>query len=294
VTAQLITQRIVGRTPRGGFSTPEEARASLAESGARLDPVFGAAVIEAAFVLEAPVPKATLTVASALPTLPLPPGVSIDNHLIDARTATPISIMQQGQLGHGATIDGSVMRAAAAFTWQGVKHILEGLDHVALVVCLALGAGASVRLLWLVTAFTLGHSVTLVGTFLGFAPDWPWFTGAVEAAIAASVLYAAAAFWQTVVAPSVIAGIGLLHGFGFSFVLGEILGRDAPNLVVALAAFNIGIEIGQVAILGISLLAVWAVRTASAQAVRPARAAALVAIGVIAAYWTVERAMAFV
>jgi len=229
VTAQLITQRIVGRTPRGGFSTPEEARASLAESGARLDPVFGAAVIEAAFVLEAPVPKATLTVASALPTLPLPPGVSIDNHLIDARTATPISIMQQGQLGHGATIDGSVMRAAAAFTWQGVKHILEGLDHVALVVCLALGAGASVRLLWLVTAFTLGHSVTLVGTFLGFAPDWPWFTGAVEAAIAASVLYAAAAFWQTVVAPSVIAGIGLLHGFGFSFVLGEILGRDAPT-----------------------------------------------------------------
>ena len=159
-----------------------------------------------------------------------------------------------------------------------------------LVVCLALGVAAPRRLIWIVTAFTLGHSVTLVTTFLGATPTWPWFIPAVETAIAATVLYAAVmAFWRRMDSVAIIAGIGLLHGLGFSFVLGDILGRDAPNLIPALAAFNIGIEIGQLAIIAVVLIVVAAASRISAAGTPILRNAALAAIAAMAFVWVIER-----
>lgn len=295
VTARLLDAHLLTYVPAEGFGTVADARASLAGEGAGIDPIFGDAAIEAAFVIDAPDPFGTIEVRSAYPEMPLLPDVTVENHIVDARVDPAVSIAVPGQLQDAATIDGSAWSAALEFTWQGVKHIIEGLDHVLLVVCLALGVGARMRLLWLATAFTLGHSVTLIGSFFGLAPDWPWFIPAVEAAIAASVLYAAiAAFRQSVGAVWVIAAIGLLHGFGFSFVLGEILGRDSPNLITALASFNVGIEIGQLAIIVVTLAVYEAVRRISANVVLPVRVAALGAIGIVSAVWVVERTIAVV
>lgn len=295
VTATLLDYTLQLYVAPEGFTTVAEARAALADEGAGIDPVFGDAGIDAVYQIDAPVPEGTIQVRSPLPELPLPPDVAVDNHIIDARADPAVSYTAPGQLTDWATIDGSAWHAALEFTWQGVLHIVEGLDHVLLVVCLALGVGTTTRLFWLATAFTLGHSVTLIGSFLGLAPSWPWFIPAVEAAIAASVLYAAfAAFRQSIGTIWVVGAIGLLHGFGFSFVLGDILGRDSPNLVAALAAFNIGIEVGQLLIIAVTLAVYEAVRRISDKVISPVRIAALGAIGVVAAVWVVERTLSVV
>ena len=291
VAAEVTGWRVLGRDPGAGFGTAAEARAAMAQEGARLDPVFGDAVVEIALRLDAPAPGADLGVRSALPPLALPPDMAIDNHLRDERGAGA-SLVVHGQLGDWATLDGSPLAAARAFAWQGVLHILKGSDHVLLVVCLALGAGASRRLLWLVTAFTLGHAITLAASFLGYVPRAAWFVPAVEASIAATVVYAAVTVWLgRLEAIWVMGAVGLLHGLGFSFVLSEILGRDAPGVVPALAAFTVGIELGQIAILAATLAVARAFATLSLRAEGAARVGVLVGIAVIASYWTLERAL---
>ena len=291
--ARVTSFRIGLRDPGEGFGSRDAAAASIASRGAGIDPIFGDAVVEYTLALGAPMPWAPISIQSAYPPLPLPRGVSIDNHLLDARGATPVSLSVPGQLTEWVTVDGSATAAFAGFVWQGVLHILKGLDHVLLVVCLALGAGRSRRLLWLVTAFTLGHAATLAVSFLGYVPSWQWFIPAVEAAIAATVLYAAVAAWmQRLEAIWIMGAVGLLHGLGFSFVLSEILGRDADGLVPALAAFTVGIEVGQLAVIAATLAAVAALSLVSRRVAGLARATALAGIAVLACLWVVERATA--
>lgn len=295
VPAYLTGFRVYARMPTGAFDTPWAAQAAIAGTSTGLDPVFGQAYVDYAVTLSPAEVAGALQLRSAYPSLPTPDGVTIDNHIIDARGDAPASYTRPGQLEESATLDGSLWRTISEFVWQGVLHIIEGLDHVFLVVCLALGIGARTRLLWIVTAFTLGHSVTLIATFLGATPSWPWFIPAVEAAIAATVLYTAiAAFMGRMDSVLLIAGIGLLHGLGFSFVLGDILGRDTPNLVPALAAFNVGIEIGQLMIITATLLVVAAITRLSATATHAMRTAALAGIALISAWWMIERSAALV
>ncbi|WP_421854603.1 HupE/UreJ family protein [Oricola sp.] len=290
VDVTVETVRLRTREPDSAFDTQKAAANAIALESTGLDPNFGEAYFEITLTLHAPDNAGALQVRSTLPAIEVAANVTIDNHIIDARGETPIAYTMEGQLESAATIDGSLVGTLARFTWQGVLHIIEGIDHVFLVVCLALGVATLRRLIWIVTAFTLGHSVTLITTFLGATPAWPWFIPAVETAIAATVLYAAVvAFWRKMDSIAVIAGIGLLHGLGFSFVLGEILGRDAPNLIPALAAFNIGIEIGQLAIIAV-VLAVVAVATRLSKVGTPIlRNAALAAIAAMAFVWVVER-----
>lgn len=254
------------------------------------DPAFGLAVIDYEVRLHSSDPQGLLSVRSGYAPLLPGPGVSIDNHLIDGRSEPPLSTTAPGQLEQPVLIGGSRLRTFFHYVHQGMLHILEGTDHVLLVIAMALGVGATLRLVFLVTAFTLGHSATLILTFLGATPTWPWFIPAVESAIAASVLYAAiAAVVNRSGSVAVFAGIGLLHGLGFSFVLGDILGRNAPDLIPALFAFNIGIEIGQLLILSMTLLIVLALRRFASPALNPARIGVLGGIILLSAWWVAER-----
>lgn len=295
VSASALDWRVDVESAALAFSTPDEANLSINSRNLPGDPEFGQALVDAVFRLEAPVPKGPLTVKSGLPSLTLVEGVEIDNHLVDARGDMAQSFTAPGQLEGWITIDGSPLRTIGAFIYQGILHIVQGLDHVLLVVCLALGTGAVGRLIWLVTAFTIGHSLTLVATFLGTVPEWPWFIPLVETAIAASVLYAAFMAWRrTMGSVWVIAAIGLVHGLGFSFVLGEILGRESDGLVLSLASFNVGIEIGQLAILCATLLAAYLLSVLSVRLETSARIATLGSIGIIAAYWVMDRSLSIV
>ncbi len=167
----------------------------------------------------------------------------------------------RGLLDQPITVSRSALAAAATFVIEGIRHILEGWDHLLFVLCLALGALRFGSLLWRATGFTIGHTVTLIAGFFGLAPSGAWFIPAVEMGIALSIIFAALiavtkrgkATRSERMMFSITTAIGLLHGLGFSFVLHKILQVDAPDIWQSLLAFNLGVELGQVLI----ILATW-------------------------------------
>ncbi len=206
-----------------------------------------------------------------------------------------------GLLNEPVQIRNSEWAAVSTFVHQGIVHILEGLDHVLFVLCLTAGAAGLAGLLWRITGFTLGHTITLVLGFLGYVPGGAWFVPAVETAIALTIIYAAAMILlsgrhasDSAVSYAVTTGIGLVHGLGFSFVLHELLLPGGAHLWKSLISFNIGVEIGQVLIVG----AAWAVLLAVARISRSALVAAhwVVALPCIAlaSFWTLERGLSLV
>lgn len=151
------------------------------------------------------------------------------------------------------------------FFAEGFRHILGGLDHLLFVFCLVLPLRRWRPLVAIVTAFTVAHSITLGAAALGVAPTALWFPPLVESAIALSILWLTVenvllpterleARWRTAF------GFGLIHGFGFAFALREQLQFAGGDLVVALAAFNLGVEAGQLAVVALALLALAAIR----------------------------------
>ena len=147
----------------------------------------------------------------------------------------------------------------------GVEHILRGWDHLLFVLALVLLVGWGRLLLWTITSFTAGHSVTLALAALGVVhvPQAP-----IEAAIALSIYFLAVELASvrqgrktlTQRAPwAVAAGFGLLHGLGFAGALAEV-GLPTAEIPLALFSFNVGIELGQLAFVGAVLLAAAALR----------------------------------
>lgn len=160
-------------------------------------------------------------------------------------------------------LGGSITGAAAGFVLLGIRHILTGYDHVLFLLSLLMLGGSLRALVKIVTAFTVAHSVTLslaVLNIVALPSRW------VESAIAASIVYVAAEnFWRGQHALRnrwlVTFGFGLVHGLGFASILKEF-SLERASLVVSLAGFNIGVEIGQIGIvlmafLGLRLLRAW-------------------------------------
>lgn len=278
------------------FASPAQARASLAAPSEVLasDPPFvGETVVDVALALEGVDAGGSLTLRSTLPALALPPEVAVDNHILDFRGEVARSLNVPGQLQEPVILDGSLMASISTFVLEGVRHILHGLDHVLFVLCLVAAARSLGMLMWEVTGFTLGHSVTLIAGFLGFVPAGAWFVPSVEAAIAVSIIYAATLVLRRRMPRHMVAitaGLGLLHGFGFSFVLHEILGPSAPNLLVSLISFNVGVEIGQLLVVVPAALALFLVKRIDIRLDRLVRVAAASVALVVAGFWVVERA----
>jgi len=148
-------------------------------------------------------------------------------------------------------------QAAWRFVREGFAHILDGRDHLLFLLCLVLPFRRDVRaLVGIVTAFTLAHSVTLIGSAYGLAPTALWFPPLIETLIAASILYMAI---ENVVAPHlrmrwVLAfGFGLVHGFGFAFALTATLQFAGDHVLLSLLSFNLGVELGQLLVLAVLL-----------------------------------------
>lgn len=168
-----------------------------------------------------------------------------------------------GLLAEPVEVKRSALAAAWTFVVEGAAHIMAGYDHILFVVCLIIGAVSTGGLVWRVTGFTLGHSVTLAIGFFGWVPAAAWFIPGVETGIALSIIFAAVLALKPSERHSsfmMTAAIGLLHGLGFSFLLREILQIDAPNLWQSLLAFNLGVEAGQLAIVLLLWPVVWLVR----------------------------------
>ena len=183
---------------------------------------------------------------------------------------------------------------------HGIDHILLGYDHLLFVLALMLIVRSTRVLVWTITAFTIAHSITLALATLGVVhvPGPP-----VEATIALSILLLAAeilrvrrgqrsltAQWPWVVAFS----FGLLHGFGFAGALTAI-GLPKGDVPLALFAFNVGVEVGQLLFIAVVLgLLALAKRLPLPRAVtQHALPVASYAIGTLAAFWFVERLAGF-
>jgi len=147
-------------------------------------------------------------------------------------------------------------QAAASLVTMGVEHILSGIDHLLFLLCLVIPFRRMREVVPIVTAFTVAHSFTLIGSAYNLAPSGPWFPPFVEAAIAASIVYMAL---ENIVGANLrrrwlITGLfGLIHGFGFSYGLKQNLQFAGNHLLVSLLSFNVGIELGQLAVLAVTL-----------------------------------------
>lgn len=174
------------------------------------------------------------------------------------------------------------------FFVDGIVHIVLGPDHVLFVLLLVLLARRLRELLVTVTAFTLAHSVTLVLSALDVVTIAPEI---IEPIIALSIILLAI---EVVVDPAerrrayvATFVLGLVHGFGFSYVLRDDIGLPTDALVPALALFNVGVEVGQ---LGIVALA-YPLRRWARDKPWEHRAVVTVAvlIGLVGLFWLVQR-----
>lgn len=181
------------------------------------------------------------------------------------------------------------------FIAHGVWHIWIGFDHLLFLVVLLLpavaisgGAGSgALHILKVVTAFTVAHSITLSLAVLGYLalPSGP-----VEVAIAASIVVAALANlnprWRRL-GWALAFAFGLLHGLGFAGVLTG-LGLPAGALTLALVSFNLGVELGQLAVVAAVLPLLYAVRSLPPLA-RGLVPAGSMAAAAVASFWVLER-----
>jgi mono/diheme cytochrome c family protein len=151
-------------------------------------------------------------------------------------------------------LDPRWFQTALRFVKLGFLHILDGLDHLLFLLCLVIPFRKLRPLIAIVTSFTVAHSITLIGSTLGLVPGALWFAPLIETLIAVSILYMA--FENMLGARRerrwVLAfGFGLVHGFGFSFFLRDSLQFAGANLATSLLAFNLGVELGQVAVVAV-------------------------------------------
>ena len=190
----------------------------------------------------------------------------------------------------------------SSYVYQGVVHIFIGTDHILFLVVLVLTSvliyqnGKWIPKLnnsqvikdtaWVITAFTLAHSITLSATAIGWiVPSSRW----VEFGIALSiVLTALNNLWPLVTRLSLITfGFGLLHGMGFASVLGE-LGLSEQHTLLSILAFNIGVEAGQLMIL-LALLPVLFFCRSKQWYLKYGLKLGSIIIGIIAINWSIQR-----
>ena len=149
-------------------------------------------------------------------------------------------------------LDPSWYQAIWRFVVLGFEHILDGFDHLLFLFCLVIPFRRFWSLVPIVTSFTVAHSITLIASAVGLAPDALWFPPLIETLIALSIVFMAV---ENIVGAKlerrwIIAfGFGLVHGFGFSFVLSESLQFAGGHLITSLLSFNVGVELGQLFVL---------------------------------------------
>ncbi len=228
---------------------------------------------------------------------------------VSGLTKTLTDVLVRAQLGNGVTTTllrpespatklGTGRSAPlASYLRLGIEHLLFGIDHVLFVIGLMFFLDRIGPLVKTITSFTVAHSLTLGISAIGLVriPQAP-----IEAVIALSILFLATeklrGTTDTLVAQRtwLIAFIfGLLHGFGFAGALNDI-GLPRENLLLALLLFNLGVELGQLVVVGAALLVAHATSRWFSPTPRMVWQAPVYGMGAIASFWFVSRTASIV
>jgi hydrogenase/urease accessory protein HupE len=211
--------------------------------------------------------------------------------LVGASAGMPSDSAGAAEVAPSAPEEESDLPSAAAFIRLGVEHIWMGYDHLLFLFALLIVCRSFRSIVAIVTCFTLAHSLTLALATLDLVhlpSRW------VEPLIAASIVFVGAenlirrgqeppGRWALTFA------FGLVHGFGFASVLRDLgVGGGGQGILMPLFTFNLGVELGQVAIAAIILPIVWRLRKNEKFVARgvPALSAAVALMGL---YWLLER-----
>ncbi|HJU42824.1 MAG TPA: HupE/UreJ family protein, partial [Vicinamibacterales bacterium] len=183
------------------------------------------------------------------------------------------------------------------FVLSGIEHIMIGPDHILFLIGLLLLGGALPKLALIVTAFTIGHSITLSLAALDIVSPPAYF---IEPLIALTIVVVGADNLLVLRAKQdqekpasdirawLAAVFGLIHGFGFAYVLKEF-GLPQAALGWSLFAFNLGVEIGQLLIVVVVAGVLIAVRRGSVSAAQRIATAGSIAVIAAGTYWFIER-----
>jgi hydrogenase/urease accessory protein HupE len=183
------------------------------------------------------------------------------------------------------------VRYFARFVVLGIFHILTGYDHLLFLVGLLIVGTTFSSAAKIVTSFTFAHSITLAASSLGYLE---LSSGIVEPLIAASIIYVGV---ENLLRPEMKSRwlvtflFGLIHGFGFAFVLNELgIGTTASSAALPLFAFNLGVELGQIGVVAVTLPLIWKLRHQHVFSARLTPVFSLLVV-VAGAYWLVDRSL---
>ncbi|MBG7631778.1 MAG: HupE/UreJ family protein, partial [Bacteroidetes bacterium] len=192
----------------------------------------------------------------------------------------------------------STYEVIKTYSQLGIEHILLGIDHLLFVLALILITRGKWRIIKTITAFTIAHSITLSLAALGYV-NFP--TPPVEAVIALSIVFLAIEIIKnqngketlTSKKPWLVAfTFGLLHGFGFAGALANI-GLPQQDIPWALAFFNVGVELGQIAFIFIVLGFIFLLKKSKFSFPKGAYYVPAYSIGGVACFWLIERVVGF-
>jgi hypothetical protein len=202
-------------------------------------------------------------------------------------------VLKIGELRAGV---GDTGEAAKRYTVLGVEHMLTGWDHLLFVAGLLLLVKGSRQVVATITAFTVAHSLTLALSTLGWEKVE---SGVVEVMIAFSIAMIAVEIIHatrgqaglTARKPWLVSFLfGLIHGLGFAGVLAD-MGLPKQELPLALAFFNVGVELGQLAMIGLWFLLAKVARSLRLELPKRVAWAPAYALGIIAMTWCFERTL---
>ncbi len=206
-------------------------------------------------------------------------------HVVTAGAQQAVLSADQPRL----VVAGAVAVGSTVRTWLllGIEHILGGFDHLAFLLALLVGARSLREMMWVVSGFTIGHSLTLTLAALGYV-SLP--AAIVEPAIAASIVWAGLENLgdppqgRRIVATLLL---GLVHGLGFAGLLSE-LGLPSTHLLAALFSFHLGVELGQLTVVAVALPLLLAARN-NAVWTRMGVPAVSVMLALAGVAWCIER-----
>ena len=232
------------------------------------------------------------------------------NGLSDNQTSVLVMLKLQDNVFLQATIDSNLpeyvvpekpttIEIVYQYSWLGIDHILGGTDHLLFVFGLLLLVGGGYPLLWTITAFTIGHSITLIVTVLS-SLTYP--VALIELTIAISIFMLALQLIQKVKSSGkksaffakypwfLAGGFGLLHGFGFAGALSEI-GLPQNDIPLALLFFNIGIELGQLLFIGLIIVAWLIIKPIARGNEEKLLYVPIYVLGTLSVAWCIERGL---